>query len=493
MKHPQATLATALVLCLPLAAHDPVFADPAPGASGREALRSPFEDYRADVERILGASLVEGRAYELLSELCEVAPHRLSGSEGAARAVDWVHAKMLELGLENVRKEPCLVPYWERGAPEQLSVSFPLRDTDEAVQLPILALGGSVATPAEGLRAGVIEVRDFEELRRRADEAEGKVVFFNRPMDPAWIDTFRAYGGAVDQRSRGAIEAARVGGVAAVVRSMASYVDDFPHTGAMRYEEGVERVPAVAVSTRGAEQLSRWIADGEDPQLTLELDCRWHEDVESFNVIGELVGHELPDEIVVVGGHLDAWDVGQGAHDDGGGCMQALEVARLLKALDLRPRRTIRVVMFMNEENGMRGGRGYHADHRDEMPNHVMALESDRGVFTPRGFTSDANPMALGILRDAVALMEPARITVMDPGYGGVDISPMAADGVPLVGFLPDCQRYFEVHHSANDTMEQVREREIELGAGAIAALCYVVADMQGRLPRNPVEAASEK
>jgi Zn-dependent M28 family amino/carboxypeptidase len=333
----------------------------------------------------------------------------------------------------------------------------------------------------------VIEVRDFEELRARADEARGKIVFFNRPMDASLFNSFAAYGGAVNQRSRGAVEAARVGGVAAVVRSMTTRRDDFPHTGAMRYEDGVERVPSVAVSTNGAELLSELIASGQEPTLTLKLDCRWHADKPSFNVVGELVGSERPDEVVVVGGHLDAWDVGQGAHDDGGGCVQAFEVVRLLKALDLRPRRTIRAVMFMNEENGLRGGRAYHADNEDAMAGHVMALESDRGVFTPRGFTSDANPAALAILQDIVALMEDAGIHVMVPGYGGVDISPMAASGVPLVGFLPDCQRYFDLHHSARDTMEQVSDREINLGAGAMAALCYVVADLPETLPRNTI------
>jgi hypothetical protein len=343
-----------------------------------------------------------------------------------------------------------------------------------------------VATPEGGLSAGVIEVHGFEELRARAGEAAGKIVFFNRRMEPACFDTFDAYGGAVDQRSRGASEAGRAGALAVVVRSMAGRIDDFPHTGSLRYDEDQPRLPAAAVSTRGAEQLSAWIAAGRQPRLTLSLSCVWHADVESFNVVGELCGSERPEEVIVVGGHLDAWDVGQGAHDDGAGCAQAFEVLRLLKALELRPRRTLRAVLFMNEENGVRGAHAYRDAHAAELERHVLALESDRGGFTPLGFTSDAAPEAFAVLRGIVDLLEPARISRLEAGHGGVDIAPLAAHGVPLVGLLPDPQRYFDVHHSANDTFDQVNERELELGAGAMAALCFVVADLPAALPRNP-------
>jgi Zn-dependent M28 family amino/carboxypeptidase len=444
----------------------------------------PLEAYRGTVERILRAALEQGQAYELLGELCQVAPNRLSGSAGAARAVEWARERMVAAGFEEVRLEPCSVPRWERGAGERLVVR--LAGEDAPVELPILALGGSVATPAGGLSAGVIEVHGFEELRARAGEAAGRIVFFNRPMETGCFDTFDAYGGAVDQRSRGASEAARAGALAVVVRSMTARIDDFPHTGSLHYAEDQPRIPAAAVSTRGAEQLSAWIAAGREPRLTLSLSCAWHADVESFNVVGELRGSERPEELVVVGGHLDAWDVGQGAHDDGAGCMQAFEVLRLLKALDLRPRRTLRAVLFMNEENGTRGAQAYREAHAAELERHVLALESDRGGFTPLGFTSDAAPPAFAVLRGIVDLMEPARIDRLEAGHGGVDIAPLAAHGVPLVGLLPDPQRYFDVHHSANDTFDQVNERELELGAGAMAALCFVVADLPEALPRNP-------
>lgn len=448
------------------------------------------EDYRETVDLILRSSLSEGQAYTRLAGLCAEAPHRLAGSEGAARAVAWMKAEMEREGFENVRLEECMVPHWERGDVERLVVLGADGEATE-VSLPILALGGSIATAEGGLTAGVIEVQDFEELSARADEARGKIVFFNRPMDPELFSTGHAYGGAVNQRSRGAIEAAKVGGVAAVVRSMTTRLDDFPHTGAMNYADDVERVPSVAVSTLGAERLSKLIAEGAEPQLQLELACQWFEDAPSHNVVGELVGSEFPNEVIVVGGHLDGWDVGQGAHDDGGGCCQAFEVVRLLKALDLRPRRTIRVVLFMNEENGTRGARAYHAAHSAEMPDHILALESDSGSFSPRGFTGNANHEALAILREIVALMEPAGVYKMDPGYGGVDISPMIPDGVINVGLRPDPHRYFDLHHSNRDTMAQVSDREINLGAGAIAALLYVVADLPERLPRNPSEADS--
>ncbi len=454
-----------------------------PLAHSTAAQDGSVESYRGTVERILGASLSEGQAFERLARLCEAAPHRLAASKGAEIAVELMKTEMEAAGFENVRLEPCEVPHWERGEVERLIVSW----ENKGQRLPILALGGSVPTPGAGLEAGVIEVHSFEELHQRASEAAGKVVFFNRPMDPSLPSTFTAYVGAVNQRSLGALEAAKVGGVAALVRSMTTRRDDYPHTGAQRYEEGVERVPSAAISTNGAEVLSALIAAGVEPTLSLTLDCRSYDDVPSFNVVGELAGREKPEEVVVVGGHLDSWNVGQGAHDDGGGCMQAFEVVRLLKALDLRPRRTIRAVMFMNEENGMRGAWAYHADHQAEMEHHVMALESDRGVFAPRGFTSDANPQALSVLQEIVALMADADIHVMAPGYGGVDIYPMSFSGVPLVGLLPDDEHYFDVHHSARDTMEQVNEREINLGAGALAALCYVVADLPEALPRNPI------
>jgi Zn-dependent M28 family amino/carboxypeptidase len=437
------------------------------------------------VDRIVDEALASGEAYGKLRALCTVAPHRLSGSEGAEAAVAWARAAMIADGLENVRLEPCTVPRWERGAVEELSLVV---EGGEDLSLPVLALGGSIATPEEGIEAGLVVVETFEELAELGEAARGKVVLFNRPMDDRLVNTFRAYGGAVGQRGGGAIEAARVGAVAALVRSMTTRRDDVPHTGAMRYREGVERIPAAAVSTNGADDLARRVAAGEDVRVRLRLDCRWLEPVTSYNVVGELVGRERPEEVIVVGGHLDAWDVGEGAHDDGAGCVQSMEALRLLKALDLRPRRTLRCVLFMNEENGLGGGRTYHRDHLEEMDRHVLAIESDRGGFTPRGFSVQGSPEALAELRALAPLLERTGATRIEAGGGGADIGPMSASGVPLVGFVPDPQRYFDVHHSPNDVFEAVNPRELHLGTAAIAALAWLVAEREEALPRVRVE-----
>jgi Zn-dependent M28 family amino/carboxypeptidase len=441
-----------------------------------------IEDYEATVASIVREALVNGRAYALLEELCTLAPHRLAGSKGAARAVEWAETTMKELGLENVRREACTVPFWERGTVESLVVAAP--SSKRSMPLPILALGGSVGTPDEGISAEVIEVTSFEDLRALGEAVRGKFVFFNRPMDPS-LAPFRAYGGAVNQRSRGAIETAKLGGVGAIVRSMTMRIDDSPHTGMMNYAEGVTRVPSVAISTLGAERLSKLLKSGS-ATVTLKLDCQTHEDEPSANVIGELIGSELPEEVIVVGGHLDAWDVGQGAHDDGAGCVHALEAVRLIKALGLKPRRTLRVVMFMNEENGMRGAHAYRDTHEDALGKHVLALESDRGGYTPRGFTTNASPDILARLQRIGALLEPYGAGRVIPGGGGVDIGPLGPHGVPLVGYLPDDQRYFDLHHSERDTLAEVHPRELQLGAGVIAALLYVVADLGEPWSRNP-------
>ncbi|MEE8142288.1 MAG: M20/M25/M40 family metallo-hydrolase [Planctomycetota bacterium] len=443
-----------------------------------------LERFRGAVEAIRNEVLTTRGTYAKLVDLCQTAPGRLSGSPAAAAAVEWARQEMLEVGLENVRLEPCTVPHWERGKISYLSIVAPPEAA--GVRLPVLALGGSVATPTEGITAEVLEVKSFEELHQRAAEARGRIVFFNRPMDPTQVDTFRAYGEAVGQRGQGAGEAAKVGGVAALVRSMTTRIDDVPHTGGMRYPENVKRVPTAAVSTRGADRIAVLLKSGNKVTLHLRLDCRWREDAPSFNVVGELRGASLPDEVVVVGGHLDAWDVGDGAHDCGAGCCQAIEALRVLKKLNLRPRRTLRAVLFMNEENGLRGALAYHKQHKDQMQKHGMALESDRGGFTPRGFTTNANPQAFAILERLVELLGDIGARELRKGGGGADISPMEDDGVVLVGYLPDGQRYFDLHHTEIDTIDKVNERELELGTAAIASLIYMVADLNKPLPRNP-------
>ncbi|MBM3990597.1 MAG: M20/M25/M40 family metallo-hydrolase [Planctomycetes bacterium] len=443
-----------------------------------------LEAYRSDVEALVREALVKGRSFALLAELCLSAPKRLSGSKGAARAVAWAERTMRSIGLSNVRLEPVLVPHWERGETESLRVL----DADglPRERLSILALGGSVATPPGGVSAEVMVVTSFEELRARAAQARGKIVLFNRPMDPAQHDCFAAYAGAVDQRGRGASEASRVGARAALVRSMTMALDDHPHTGALRYDEDVAPLPAAALSTLAADRLAARVAAGERVRVNLQLSCRTLPDVLSHNVVGEIPGTGIEREIVVVGGHLDAWDVGHGAHDDGAGCAHCLEAARLILARGLQPRRTIRVVLFMNEENGARGAQAYYEGHLDELERHVLALESDAGGFTPRGFATDANPRAFESLRAIVELLDSASANALRVGGGGVDIGPLARSGVPLVGFRPDDERYFDHHHCERDTLDNVHPRELALGSGAIAGLLHVIANLPQPLRRNP-------
>lgn len=453
-------------------------------ALGQEAPALPpaeLEQVRVAAQRIHEDVLTRRESYSTLRELCRVAPKRLSGSPGAAAAVTWARQTMTRLGLEKVRLEPVVVPHWVRGEVEVLKLLEPLQ---AAGKLPILALGGSVATPEAGVTAEVIAVSSFEELTRRAAEAKGKIVLFNRPFSPTELSTFKGYGGAVGQRVRGASAAAKVGAVAAIVRSMTPNLDDVPHTGGMRYADGVPKIPSAAVSTRGAERIAAWLKRGP-VRLHLRLDCQTLPDEKSFNVIGELTGRELPDQVLVVGGHLDAWDVGHGAHDCGAGCAQSMVALATLKRLGLRPRRTIRCVLFMNEENGLAGGRTYADAHAGEMSKHVLALESDRGGFTPRGFTTNANPKASGVLRQLLSTIKSGGDRLF-PGYGGADISPMKRFGVVQLGYLPDSQRYFDLHHTRIDTFDKVHWRELELGTAAMATLLYGVAELKQTLPRNP-------
>jgi Zn-dependent M28 family amino/carboxypeptidase len=295
-------------------------------------------------------------------------------------------------------------------------------------------------------------------------------------MDPAKINTFEAYGGAVNQRGSGAIEAAKVGGVAALVRSMTTRLDDVPHTGGMHYQDGVPKIPAAAVSTIGANLLSRLLAEEKTVRVRLKLTCQTFPDTPSANVLGELTGTEKPEEIIVVGGHLDSWDKGTGAHDDGAGCVQSIEALRLLKALDLKPKRTIRAVMFMNEENGLRGGEAYAREAGASKEKHIAAIEADRGGFAPRGFSVDTDSARFARLAGWSYLFEEIGAEKIFRGGSGADISPLVRQGVPGIGLVPESQRYFDYHHSDNDVISAVNERELNLGAAAMTILCYVLA-----------------
>lgn len=430
--------------------------------------------YAATLHRLLETGLRDREAYTMLSELVSGGP-RLSGSAGAAAAVTLTRKMMEAHDFQNVRLEDVMVPHWVRGSVEKASVRSGARG--KPVPLSICALGGSVATPRKGITAEVLEVTSFEQLHQQGEKAKGKIIFFNRPMDPTKLDSFDAYEGAVDQRSRGAIEAAMVGGVAALVRSMTLALDDVPHTGAMHYDETKQKIPAAAISTVGAQSLSDLLKKDPRARLSLALSCSTLPDVRSANVLGEIVGTEKPGEVIVVAGHLDSWDKGTGALDDGSGCVQAIEALRLIKTLGLRPRRTIRAVLFMNEENGNRGGTAYAVAPDRASERHIALIESDRGGFAPRGFTVQGDSLLVKKLKRWEPLFATINAGSITQGFGGVDISPMVDRGVVGFGLEVENHRYFDYHHSANDTIDKVNPRELELGAIAEALLCYLISE----------------
>lgn len=424
------------------------------------------------IRKIYTEALANGQSYEWLRYLTQQIGPRLSGSDGAKKAVDWTKQLMEKQGFDRVFLQEVMVPHWVRGAKE---VAY-IRTGKQKINVPIAALGGSVATPGKGVDAQVIEVKDFPELRALGiEKVKGKIVFFNRPMDPTQINTFEAYGGAVAQRGNGATEAAKLGAVGAIVRSMGLVQDDNPHTGGMRYGTGVPLIPTAAISTNGANLLSKSLT--ENPGLTFyfKQNCESLPDAKSYNVVGEIKGSEKPDEIIVVGGHLDSWDLGQGAHDDGTGCVQSMEVLRILKTLGIRPKRTIRAVMFMNEENGLRGGIKYADLAKQNNEKHIAAIESDAGGFTPRGFGIVGTAQQKEKVIQWKPLLSPYGLHDIGPGSGGADIGPLAALGTVLFGFKPDSQRYFDFHHTPADRFEGVNKRELELGGASMAALVYLL------------------
>jgi len=426
------------------------------------------------VKKIFDTAITEGQAYDWLEELTQIGG-RLAGSPQAAAAVEYTFQMLDTLGLDTVWRQPCTVPHWVRGDREIVRIA---QSPMGSVDLHALALGNSIGTPPTGIAGEVIEVHGLDEVDRLGREAiAGKIVFYNRPLDPTQLNTFAAYGGAVDQRGSGAARAAKYGAIGVLVRSMTTRLDDIPHTGGMYYKPDTDSIPAAAISTNDAEMLSRLLKAGP-VTVYMKMNCGMLSPKPSYNVIGEIRGSEFPDEIILVGGHLDAWDVGQGAHDDGAGCVQSMEVLYLLKKLNYRPRRTIRCVLFMNEENGLAGAKAYHKKSYEEGEFHLAAIESDRGGFTPRGFTMDALPEVFNQRAPKATawlpLLEPYGLT-FEKGGSGADIRGLRDQKGLLFGFLPDSQRYFDYHHTAIDRFEAVNKRELELGAGAITALVYLI------------------
>ncbi|MCA1635761.1 MAG: M28 family metallopeptidase [Acidobacteria bacterium] len=432
--------------------------------------RVKADAYREAAGRIIGAALTDDTAYRRLAYLTDRIGNRLSGSESLERAVEWAVAEMKRDRLDRVRAEKVLVPHWVRGE-ESLEMLEPA-----ALRMPMLGLGNSVGTPPEGVTAEAVVVRSFDELDALGERVRGKIVVYNAP--------FTTYGATVQYRGGGPSRAARYGAVAALVRSVTPVSLQSPHTGALRYAEDQPRIPAAALTVEGAETLQRMQGRGERIRLRLKMEAKFLPDAESANVVAELRGKEKPDEIVLVGGHLDSWDVGAGAHDDGGGCIVAWEAVRLLKELGLRPRRTIRVVLFTNEENGLRGGNGYFEAHRKEVADHVLAIESDSGVYRPTGFGLDdkAPAEARSDVREIATLLRGLRADRIDADGGGADIGPLVREGVLGMSLNVDGTHYFDIHHTHADTMDKVDPQELAHCVAALAVMAYVVADMGPRL-----------
>jgi carboxypeptidase Q len=425
------------------------------------------------IKTLYDLELSAGQCYQTLEYLSTKVGSRLSGSPGAAAGVEYTRDVMKGFA-DTVWLQPVMVPHWIRGKKEiGRVINSKKRGT---IDMNVCALGGAVGTGASGVTDSIIEVKTFDELKQIGQSVvQGKIVFFNRPMDPRNMNTFAAYSGAVDQRASGASEAAKLGAVAVIVRSMGSNLEDYPHTGSLRYAPNIPKIPAVAISTRDADLLSSMLKEEKDLQFFIETHCETLADAPSFNVIGEIKGTEFPKEIIVVSGHLDSWDLGQGAHDDGAGCVQAMEVLRLFKSMGYKPKRTIRAVMYMNEENGLRGGLEYARQAELLKEKHIAAIESDRGGFTPRGFSMTATDAVRAKVRSWKPLLEPYGLTDFGQEGGGADIGPLANQNVPLFGYLPDSQRYFNYHHTKEDTFDKIDKRELELGAAAMAALVYLI------------------
>jgi carboxypeptidase Q len=431
------------------------------------------------IKQIFDKSLTEKQAHRFLRSLCFDVGNRLSGSAGAESAVRWGKMTLDTLGLDSVWLQPCMVPHWVRGEKEVVR-AIPASG-GASKTLNALALGNSVGSGSAGVQGDVVEVRNFEELEKiGAEKVRGKIVFFNRPLDPTQLNTFRAYGGAVDQRVFGASRAAKFGAIGMVVRSMASDLNDWPHTGTLFYDTTISsiKIPAIAISTNDAEWLSKQLKSGKPQQIYLRTTCETLPDAPSFNVIGEIRGLERPNEIFTIGGHLDSWDVGQGANDDGTGCVQSMDVVFLLKKLGYRPRHTIRCVLFMNEENGGRGGEAYAKEAVRKGEKHLAAIESDAGGFRPLGFGFEAEKDVFQGYFDKMKLHEDLFSSYsiqFNKGGGGSDIGPLKAQKTLLIGLQPDSQRYFDVHHTNNDVFENVHPRELAIGSAAMTSLIFLL------------------
>jgi len=427
------------------------------------------------LKKIYNEALENGHAYEDLRSLCKDVGARLSGSVSAEMAVQWAQQTLSKYNFDTLYLQEVMVPHWERGTKENAYYSTP---DGKINKVNILALGGSI--PTNGIMTGEIIMFENREALQKASriEVENKIVFISQPMDQKMISTFNAYGACYPIRGYGAIEAAKKGAKAVIIRSLSLSEHEHPNTGTMQYEVGLKKIPAAALSTKDATELEMLINSSKNKiTFHFEMDCKVLPDKKSHNVIAELKGAVNPNQIITVGGHLDSWDVGEGAHDDGAGIVHTMEALRILKVLNYTPNNTLRVVFFMNEENGNMGGKTYAKRAKESGEDHILAIESDRGGFSPRGFAIDGNQKHLELVRSFIPLYKPYFVHHFEKGYGGVDITPLKGkfENIGLFGFVPDSQRYFDFHHNANDVFENVNKRELHLGAASISALLYLL------------------
>ncbi len=429
------------------------------------------------VRKVADEMLVNGKAYENLRVLCKTVGARLSGSPGMYKAEKWGVKTLTDMGADKVYLQECLVPHWVRGGKDEAYIIYKDKKGKRVkLILDVLAIGNSLGTGIAGIKAPVILINDFEELERRKDEIKGKIVFYNMPFNPAYLEVGRAYVESGASRRSGPSRAAKYGAAAVLIRSLSGSVDNNPHTGALVYDEKFKKIPAAAMGLRDADHLSKLLSDGQEAEAYLKTMAHFFPDTIGHNVVGEIKGAEFPDQYITVGGHLDSWDPAEGAQDDGAGCVQSIEILRAFKVLGYKPKHTIRVVLFANEENGLRGGNKYADEAVAKNEKHIFALESDNGGYTPRGFDFAMSPASLAKIQAWLPLFLPYGVYFFENGGGGADVTPLYEKaGVPVSEFRPDRQRYFDLHHARNDVFENVHKRELELGAVNMAALVYMV------------------
>jgi hypothetical protein len=444
-------------------------------ASGLVTAHSQSED-SIMIKKISDEILTNGKAYDNLRYLTKNIGGRLAGSPQMVKAEQWGEQVMKQSGADKVIMQECMVPHWIRGGNDFAKAEYTQPSSGKKNKtLDILALGNSIGTGNKNLTKEVMLVNSFDELEKKKDEVKGRIVFYNYKFNPTYINTFRSYGEASQYRGAGPSRAAKYGAAAVIVRSMSHSVDNNPHTGATRYDSAFAKIPAVAIGLRDADWLSEQIQKGK-VTVTLKTNGQFLPDTMGHNVIGELAGTEFPNEIITVGGHFDSWDAAEGAHDDGAGCVQTIEILRALKAIGYKPKRTIHFVLFANEENGLRGGAKYAEEAKEKNEKHIFALESDAGGFTPRSFGFTMKDEQFEKVMKWKSLIAPYGCSEFNRGGGGADIGPLNRTlGTALAGLSPDSQRYFDIHHARNDVFENVNKRELELGAVNMAALIYLI------------------